>query len=194
MIQIVWSGSLHIFSIHISKRYFEKTFTVINVTFIDKDRNRQNWFDTDCRTRRERFKNAIAEFNRVKSNEARQLLYQARKDYKYNCRKKLEHDRERSSKMNSMRRKNPHAFWKMFKPNTYSNVGNELTLEMFRDHFKHLASETVIKDNTVLRYFFVSELYDNSSVTVIFTDLPIMSEEIKPVQQTISYINILKKL
>ena len=59
---------------------------------------------------------AIRDFNLFKSEDNRKKVYEAKRDYKYYCRKcKQDFNRERCKQMNDMRKKKPKEFWKIFK-------------------------------------------------------------------------------
>ena len=50
--------------------------------------------------------------------------------------------------MNDMRRKSPREFWKMFKTNSSQPKGEHITKDEFLSHFKSLASNLDMEENT----------------------------------------------
>ena len=118
-----------------SKVKNENIFTCSNVT------EKKKWYDETCVLKKPRVQEAVRDFNLFKSEENRKNVFEAKKDYKYYCRKcKQNFNRERCKHMNEMRKKKPKEFWKIFKSKKIRENSN-LSENEFFDYFKDLSSE-----------------------------------------------------
>ena len=123
-----------------SKVKNENIFTCSNVT------EKKKWYDETCVLKKQRVQEAVRDFNLFKSEENRKNVFEARKDYKYYCRKcKQNFNRERCKQMNEMRKKKPKEFWKIFKSKKIRENSN-ISENDFFEYFKDLSSE--IADHT----------------------------------------------
>ena len=76
----------------------------------------KRWYNEICMQKKQTVQEAIRGFNLFKSEDNRKKVYEAKRDYKYYCRKcKQDFNRERCKQMNDMRKKKPKEFWKIFK-------------------------------------------------------------------------------
>ena len=99
------------------QKYFQRNVTS-RVVFSNTKSNK-DWYDSSCKTKYLACKNAIRQYNLTLSSEDRSAVLNAKKDYKYQCRRsKLEFNRQRSKKVNALRRKSPKEFWKIFSNKT----------------------------------------------------------------------------
>ena len=114
-----------------------------------------------------------------KSEDNRKKVYEAKRDYKYYCRKcKQDFNRERCKQMNDMRKKKPKEFWKIFK-NKKIRENSKLSENDFFHYFKDLSFE--IADNIPDEVHDFLQTYDttNNSTTFPEMDLQISHDEIK---------------
>ena len=82
-----------------------------------------------CFKKKQRVQEAVRDFNLFKSKENRENVFEARKDYKYYCRKcKQIFNREKCKQMNEVRKKKTKEFWKNFK----SKKIREKKIEIFQ--------------------------------------------------------------
>ena len=123
--------------------FFKKVIKVKNdIIFECADlKERQLWYDENCVSKKQFLQEAIRDFNLMKSEQNRKKVFDARKDYKYYCRKcKLKFKRDRCKNMNDLRKKKPREFWKLFKRKN-TNLKTNLSENEFYDYFKQLSSE-----------------------------------------------------
>ena len=109
-------------------------------TCADK-KEKKLWYDKHCLSKEQKVQESIRDHNLNKTAENRRNVFEARKDYKYFCRKSKQNcNRDRCKQMNNMRKKKPKDFWKLFKRNKKSSQTN-LSENDFYEYFKHLSSE-----------------------------------------------------
>ena len=86
------------------------TFTGTN------NREKQKWYNDDCKRKREYYQNMLYNYNLNRNRETREIMLAAKKDYKYYCRScKLRYSYDQGQKMNELRKKKPKEFWNLFK-------------------------------------------------------------------------------
>ena len=88
--------------------FFKKTYTVKNETMFTNSNNAEmkRWYNEICMQKKQTVQEAIRDFNLFKSEDNRKKVYEAKRDYKYYCRKcKQDFNRERCKQMNDMRKK-----------------------------------------------------------------------------------------
>ena len=67
------------------------------------------------------------------------LLYNAKKNYEYQCRRsKNVLNNARCHKMNEMRRRSPREFWRLFKSSYSGSVGDTMSNKDFKNYFSEL--------------------------------------------------------
>ena len=103
-----------------SNVYFKKISQIRSETVFtcaDK-KGKKLWYDKHCLSKKQKVQESIRDYNLNKTAENRRKVFEARKDYKYFCRKsKQNFNRDRCNQMNNMRKKKPKIFWKLFKRN-----------------------------------------------------------------------------
>ena len=153
------------------------------------DKNKQKWFNTECKRRLDKNKQAVFEFNNLRNDSNRKNLLDAKKDYKYYCRNcKAMFNRELGRKMNSMRKKTPKEFWRLFKQNTNKNSGETISNEEFYNYFKNLSNINADTSDAVSENLLHE--FDNSQQTESTypeMDLPISVEEIVNATKKLGY-------
>ena len=160
--------------------FFKKTSTVKNENIFKYSNvaEKKKWYNETCVLKNQRVQEAVRDFNLFKSEENRKKVFEARKDYKYFCRKcKQSFNLERCKQMNEMRKKKPKEFWKIFKTKKFKENSN-LTENDFFEYFKDLSSE--IADNTPDEVHEFLQNFDRNERNSTFPemDLPISHEEI----------------
>jgi len=116
-------------------KYFKKTPGSRKSGFHDNKVN-QDWFDESCRHKYAVYQQAVRQFNITLSEEDRVLLYNAKKNYKYQCRRSNNlFNNARCRKMNEMRRRSPKEFWRLFKFSHSGSVGDNISNEDFKKLF-----------------------------------------------------------
>ena len=150
-----------------------------------KTKDRAAWYDNDCRIKKSTVKKCLETYNRNRTTVNREAVLNARKDYKYTCRKrKLKFQRERCLKMDEIRRNNPKDFWKFFKKKKSTTSSTcDISLDQFFEHFRNLASsddqngDEEVED--YLRAFDNNEGQNGGGPTFESLDEQISHEEIK---------------
>ena len=160
--------------------FFKKTYTVKNETMFTNSNNAEmkRWYNEICMQKKQTVQEAIRDFNLFKSEDNRKKVYEAKRDYKYYCRKcKQDFNRERCKQMNDMRKKKPKELWKIFK-NKKIRENSKLSENDFFHYFKDLSSE--IADNIPDEVHDFLQTYDttNNSTTFPEMDLQISHDEI----------------
>ena len=139
---------------------------------------KKKWYDQNCYSKKQKLQECIRNFNLSKTQENRTKVFDARKDYKYYCRKcKQNFNRNRCNQINEMRRKKPKEFRKKFKQKKIGQKTN-LTENDFYEYFKNLSAE--ITDNSpeeVGDFLYNFDLHDRNS-TFPELDEQISKEEI----------------
>ena len=105
----------------------------------------------------------------------------SKKDYKYTCRKtKLKYNNDLSKQMNSMRRKSPREFWKLFKRKTASQSSDTISLSEFHNYFSKLADEGNVNINSFNSDTFLHDFDNRLNTEPSYPELdnPISTEEI----------------
>ena len=146
-------------------------------TCADK-KEKKLWYNKHCLSKKQKVQESIRDYNLNKTAENRRKVFEARKDYKYFCRKsKQNFNRDRCNQMNNMRKKKPKDFWKLFKRNKKSNQTN-LSENDFYEYFKHLSSE--IGENVPEEVNEHMQHFDNTETEPTFSELdePISLAEI----------------
>ena len=98
--------------------FFKKTHTVKHETMFTNSISAEmkKWYYEIFMQKKQTVQEAVRDFNLFKSEDNRKKVYEAKKDYKYYCRKcKQDFNRERCKQMNDMRKKKLKEFWKIFK-------------------------------------------------------------------------------
>jgi hypothetical protein len=160
-------------------KYFRKTSNLPNVCFED-GKNKQDWYDENCEHKYNAYKKAVCQFNLTHSDNDRALLYETKKDYKYQCRKSRNaFNYSRSRKMNELRSKSPREFWRIFKQGKTTNYAENISNEEFMTHFSNLMSGGDSHDED--EYADLIGQFDiniEHSTTFESLDLPITNDEI----------------
>jgi len=163
------------------EKYFKRTKNLESKGFIDNDKNKQRWFNEECKTKKSQCTRAIYEYNLNKNERTREQMIASKKDYKYTCRKtKLKYNTDQSKHMNTMRRKSPREFWKLFKRKTTSQNSNTIPLIEFHDYFSKLADEGDLNINSFDSDTFLHEFDNRLNTEPSYPELdnPISTEEI----------------
>ena len=107
------------------------------------------------------------------------LMLDAKKDYKYFCRKcKLKYKYDQGKNMNEMRKQQPREFWRLFKNKSNTETGHEISLDDFCHYFRSLASEETPFENPGVNDFLNN--FDNANdSTFSELDEPFTQEEIR---------------
>ncbi len=149
------------------KPYFERKTQTNRINFNCKYKNRQKWYNNECKTKYENYKKALYEFNLNKTQVTRQNVNDRKKDYRYCCRKcKLAFNRDTGRQMNNLRRMSPREFWKIFKQKSSKSSGEAISNREFYDHFKNLMSESNFTNNDECLIFLQDfDLFDNESTS-----------------------------
>ena len=81
-------------------------------------------------------------------------MHEHKKDFKYCCRKsKRNFLLKEASNLNELKNKSPREFWKKFKTNKSTEIGENIDPADFYEHFKTLSSDIVIEeDNEVINF------------------------------------------
>ena len=69
------------------EKYFEQTSKSKSHYFMSEDKNKQKWYNDECKQNKEMYKKVVCEFNFNKTEINRFNIYEAKRDYKYCCRK-----------------------------------------------------------------------------------------------------------
>ena len=126
-----------------AKAFFEKNVKISQECKFNcsNAKNRQAWFDENCKNKKQAVKEALKEHNIFKSEETRKSVLDSKKDYEYLCRKKKQiYFVDRGRKMNTLRKKKPKEFGKIFKRKK-SSPNHDITGNDFFEYFKKLSSE-----------------------------------------------------
>ena len=126
-----------------ANQYFEKNVKISQDCKFNcsNSKDRQAWFDQECRNKKQIVYEALKEYNLLKSEETRKKVLDNKKDYKYLCRKKKQkYFVDRGRKMNELRKKKPKEFWKIFKCKKPS-LNHDISDKDFFEYFKRLSSE-----------------------------------------------------
>ena len=97
-------------------------------------------FNEECKNKQYQCTRALYEYNLNKNEHTREQMIASKKDY--TCRKtKLKYSNDVSKQMNSMRRKSPREFWKLFIRKTTSQNADTISLIEFHDYFSKFTDE-----------------------------------------------------
>ena len=159
-------------------KYFKKTSGSRRSGFQENKVN-QDWFDESCRHKYDVYKHAVRQFNITLSEEDRVMLYNAKKDYKYQCRRsKNLFNNARCRKMNEMRRRSPREFWRLFKSGNSGSVGDNISNEDFKNYFSELMAGGASSDGEFADFVNQFDADSVHSTTFDSLDAPISDDEI----------------
>ncbi|XP_053405174.1 uncharacterized protein LOC128558910 [Mercenaria mercenaria] len=97
-----------------------------------------SWFDADCTTAKRKYKQALFVFNQNKSQEDRNSLCNAKKEYKCIIKfKKRAHKIQKSKELAELKKSKPKDFWKHFKKKT-SVSGADIKVNEFHEYFSKM--------------------------------------------------------
>ena len=100
-------------------------------------KEKQKWYNYECSQKHARYQEALYNYNLNRNRENRMLMLDAKKDYKYFCRKcKLKYKYDQGKNMNEMRKKQPREFWRLFKNKSNTETGHEISLDDFYHYFR----------------------------------------------------------
>ena len=138
-----------------------------------------DFFDKDCVKARNKYLDALENFNRSKCNPSREYLHVCKQEYKtvvkrkkHNCKikKLLEIEKLKNSK--------PKEFWKHFKQKKQQQQDSSITLEQFRDFFAGLSNDLSRANNLAAESFCNNHDFNNATNSTNL-DAPISVNEVQ---------------
>ncbi|XP_060602677.1 uncharacterized protein LOC132755774 [Ruditapes philippinarum] len=166
-------------------KYFKKNVKCTNNTFLDRSNDRKKWFNEECIEKQRIYKTALGQYLTHRNTKSLNRLHQLKREYK-TCvnRAKKTFNRDRCREMNTMRRKSPREFWRMFKTNKNNSV-NEISNEQLCEHFKTLAQDHNTPDDDIEDFLRDFDEHDGNS-TYEELDFPITSDEVLKACKTLN--------
>ncbi|XP_052820056.1 uncharacterized protein LOC128245877 [Mya arenaria] len=100
---------------------------------------RAAWFDKECYEKKRVYMEAVKRFNALKSDENRQLLFEAKRAYKLlTMNKKRSHTITKMKDIEGLKKKKPKDFWKYFSKRK-AKRGNNIQVKDFQEYFQTLS-------------------------------------------------------
>jgi hypothetical protein len=155
---------------HICNPIFSKTTN--RKSDKSKHKNKQTWFDENCREKRDIFFQILKLYNHDKSDENRQMMTTTRSEYKALIRKKkFRYTKEQTTIFENMRFKNAKDYWKLLKGSKTDNKPKTLDEVRFFEYFKSVndpVSAFFQPDEDIVSF---NERYLNDELQEMFSEL-----------------------